>query len=85
MTLFANRILFTNLVDKAIEKNDLTDVVNSCTATRKQIITALRGELTDKQRNQYSNLNTLYQEFEDLLAELKTSNDKAAIWKNEFK
>jgi len=52
MTLFANRILFAHLVDKALEKNDLTDVVNSCAATRKQIITDLRGDVSDHEKAQ---------------------------------
>jgi len=83
MSLLHNRIKFTSMVEKSagVPKDDLKPVLEQVRATRAEIIKGLQHRANwDRLRN----LNTLYQEFDDVLTEMMAGG-AADVWKAECK
>ena len=83
MALLYNRVQFTNMVDGTIPINQVPQVKDHILGIRSQITKNLRVAAN---KDKYANLNTLYQEFEDVLTDLIADPENAAnLWKNECK
>merc|ERR1711862_840762 len=85
MSILYNRIKFTELVDKALAANDLAPAMNEIKSKRDNLIKEMRLTHEEAYVRQMKNLTTLFQEFNDVLKDLNSASDKAAMWKREMK
>ena len=88
MAVLLGRVHFTELVEAAMHDGALAglyEVRKTLETRRTAVIMKCRADLDQNMRRQYNTQQTLLKEQLDLVSDMLTADDAAAIWKNEMR